>query len=149
MADVEGPADGLNRGQIIFIGGLSLALTFVALALILNSVIYSENLATRNNGDSQRQNAADFREEVRRGVIDLADQVNQKYTGAATLNDEIRDGIADWTMYAARYYAGNGASITVTVDRVEATSDEITLVDVSIVYRGSQTQYEATIRVYP
>lgn len=149
MADVDGPAGALNRGQIIFIGGLSLALTFVALALILNSVIYSENLATRNNGDSQRQNAADFRDEVRRGVIDLADQVNQKYTGGETLNKEIRKGISDWSVYVSRYYAADGASITVMVGNVYATSDKITQIDLRIVYRGSQTQYEATIRVHP
>jgi hypothetical protein len=151
MADVDGVANGRKRGQLIFIGGLSLALTFVALALILNSVIYSENLATRNNDASGGQDAAQFREDVQQGVSDLTDQVNQKYTDDTTLNDEIRKGISDWSEYTARYYEIDGTTIRVTVTRVvvDTTSDKITLVELRIVYTGPRTQYEATIQVSP
>jgi hypothetical protein len=36
-----------DRGQLFLVGALSLAVVFVALALVLNSAIYTENLATR------------------------------------------------------------------------------------------------------
>jgi len=49
MADLMA-ADGeeRSRGQIILVTGFALAVAFVGLALVLNSVIYTENLATRS-----------------------------------------------------------------------------------------------------
>lgn len=38
-----------SRGQLILIGGLALALVIVGLALIVNSAIYIENLASRQD----------------------------------------------------------------------------------------------------
>jgi hypothetical protein len=38
-----------DRGQIILLAGFALAITFVALAVILNSVIFTENLASRGD----------------------------------------------------------------------------------------------------
>jgi len=41
-------ADGRDRGQIILVGAFALAVVFVALALVMNAAIYTENLATRS-----------------------------------------------------------------------------------------------------
>jgi hypothetical protein len=41
-------ADLRERGQIMLVAGFVLAAAFIALALIMNSVIYTENLATRD-----------------------------------------------------------------------------------------------------
>jgi hypothetical protein len=40
-----------DRGQLILVAGIALALLFVALALLVNAAIYTDNLATRD-GDS-------------------------------------------------------------------------------------------------
>jgi len=49
MADLMGADDTeRSRGQIILVTGFALAVAFVGLALVLNSVIYTENLATRS-----------------------------------------------------------------------------------------------------
>ena len=59
MADVRRPprpprrpreptARSADRGQLFLVGALSLAVLFVGFALLLNTAIYTENLATRN-----------------------------------------------------------------------------------------------------
>ncbi|MFW5900746.1 MAG: DUF7261 family protein, partial [Halodesulfurarchaeum sp.] len=40
-----------SRGQIILLAGFALAIIFVSLALILNTAIFTENLATRETDD--------------------------------------------------------------------------------------------------
>lgn len=49
--DGDGRAPGYlsrDRGQIILVGAFALAVVFVALALVMNAAIYTENLATRS-----------------------------------------------------------------------------------------------------
>ena len=48
-----------SRGQIILVAALAIAVTFVALALIVNTVIFTENLATRETVDGQQAVAFD------------------------------------------------------------------------------------------
>ena len=45
MADVTRP----NRGQLLLVAAIALGILFVALALILNTAIFTENLATRSS----------------------------------------------------------------------------------------------------
>jgi hypothetical protein len=71
MADVsifspfsDGDADrDEDRAQIILITGLTLAVLFVAVVLLLNTVIYTENLATRG-ADAGGAEAIEFRDGV-------------------------------------------------------------------------------------
>ncbi|MFB6266529.1 MAG: hypothetical protein ABEI31_02620, partial [Halodesulfurarchaeum sp.] len=42
-----------SRGQIILVAALGIAVTLVALAVIVNTVIFTENLATRNTVEGQ------------------------------------------------------------------------------------------------
>ncbi len=59
MADVA--RSRVSRGQIILVTGLLIAVTLLVLVLLLNAVIYTENIATRGiEGDSD--NAYDFQE---------------------------------------------------------------------------------------
>lgn len=72
-----------NRGQLILVGGISLALVLVAIVLVLNSAIYSENLASRSSTDDMDgalERQADVRASVGRLLVDQP---------AADLNDEV------------------------------------------------------------
>ncbi|MFB6131017.1 MAG: hypothetical protein ABEJ28_09380 [Salinigranum sp.] len=63
MADVTRD----DRGQLLLVGALSLAVLFVALALIMNTAIYTQNLATRGN-DLRSDGAIEFQRAVHDGV---------------------------------------------------------------------------------
>lgn len=82
MADVT---DRRDRGQMIIITALVIAVLFVGLALILNSAIYTENLSTRETGE---QSSAILQE---RHTIeqDLQFQIDRA-------NEQILDGEADY-----------------------------------------------------
>lgn len=75
MADVRTTRD---RGQLILVTGVVLAVALVGLALVLNSVIFTENLATRNNEQqsngmlSERANAKSNFDE---GITKVNDEV--------------------------------------------------------------------------
>lgn len=42
------PSDATDRGQLFLVGALALAVTFVVLALVMNGVIYTENVSARD-----------------------------------------------------------------------------------------------------
>ena len=66
-----------SRGQIILLAGFALAIIFVSLALILNTAIFTENLATRETADGH-------------DALDLEQAVTE--TGDVLLRETNRDG---------------------------------------------------------
>ena len=77
MADLIG-SDGerRDRGQIILIAGFTLAVTFLALALIANTAIFTENLATRGDTTGS-SDALLFRHEVEESAEDTISYLNE------------------------------------------------------------------------
>lgn len=68
-----------DRAQIILITGLTLAVLFVAVVLLLNTVIYTENLATRG-ADAGGAEAIEFRDGT---VEDLAGLLHREHRNAS------------------------------------------------------------------
>ena len=68
-----------DRAQIILITGLTLAVLFVAVVLLLNTVIYTENLATRG-ADAGGAEAIEFRDGV---TEDLAGILHREHRNAS------------------------------------------------------------------
>lgn len=93
-----GDADGVggDRAQLILIGAFALALMFVALALVMNAAIYTENLATRSESAGtadahafQRATAA-----AARDAIVYANAVNDG--GYTDLEANVSDAMATY-----------------------------------------------------
>lgn len=80
MADVNGRRD---RGQIIVITALVVAVLFVGLALVLNSAIYAENLSTRETGE-QSSAVLQERHTVQQDLQYQIDRANEQILGGAT-----------------------------------------------------------------
>ena len=68
-----------DRAQIILITGLTLAVLFVAVVLLLNTVIYTENLATRG-ADAGGAEVIEFRNDA---VDDLAGILHREHRNAS------------------------------------------------------------------
>ncbi|MFB6113712.1 MAG: hypothetical protein ABEJ58_06370 [Halodesulfurarchaeum sp.] len=64
-----------SRGQLILVAALGIAITFVSLALIVNTVIFTENLATRETIDGDRPVA--FERTVEESAATLMGLVNR------------------------------------------------------------------------
>jgi len=91
MADVSGcprrgrDADAADedRAQIILITGLTLAVLFVAVVLLLNTVIYTENLATRG-ADAGGAEAIEFRDGTVDDLAGILEREHRNGTANAT-----------------------------------------------------------------
>lgn len=100
MADV-----GRGRGQLILVTGLLVAVIVVALVILLNTAIYTENLASRGADQSGRE-AVEYRAIVLESVGGLIDAENERDPGSqAAVEANVTDGIGTIADYTARDYA--------------------------------------------
>lgn len=119
MADVGPGMDAdrdRNRAQMIVIGALALAVTLVALGLVLNLAIFTENLTTRD----VNQEAADTAEHQETSVQSVARamryvNLNDKGSLDSGLNREMRR----LNERHARYAAGQGSITNVSLVSTE------------------------------
>ncbi|MCU4716613.1 DUF7261 family protein [Halapricum hydrolyticum] len=72
----------VSRGQVMLIAGFVLAVAFLAVAVMLNAVIYSENLATRGE-DARGSEAIAYRADVVDGAEQLIEYVNVEYASGS------------------------------------------------------------------
>lgn len=113
-----------DRGQIILIAAFTLAVTFVALALVINSAIFTENLASRGeiSGSSE---ALSYQHEIRTGVADTIEYANVHNhtilpgTVAATVDEGV-DAIA---LQGSNQQAIDGQVVDVEFDPVTDVTD--------------------------
>lgn len=82
MADVTGD----DRAQIILITALVIAVVFVALALVVNSAIYTENLSTRDSGAESRE-VLEQRATSDLNVERAIDTANAKHRNTSDVSD--------------------------------------------------------------
>jgi len=111
MADVSlpsRPADRRDRAQLLLVGALTLAVVFLSLSLLLNSVIYTENLATRQTGtDVDRATAFGYA-----AVAGLGDAIEHVNGGdapdVATRRADYHTVTDAWIPKLANHSATNG-----------------------------------------
>ena len=125
MADVT----GRERGQMLLIGSLIVATSFVGLALVVNGAIYTENLSTREtSGEAER--VAENRQLVADDLQELIDKSN-----AAVIKDNFsavengyNDDLALWSGSVERQYQRTGRFVeyqpneTVEGTRIQQTN---------------------------
>lgn len=140
MADVSRPVEraGEDRGQLILVGGLALAVTFVALALVLNTAIYTENLATRGSDLAGGAAAIEFTDAAVDGIGEALDPINYHHNDShETLASNVTSTVTDWSEIAGQHAAFNGQSANVSVaaitngTRIEQTNQSRTFENTS------------------
>lgn len=104
-----------DRGQLILVAAIGLAVTLVALVLILNSAIYTENLATRDI-DSGASDAITTRGDVKEGLGGVMNGVNGQSPPSdyGSLKSNFDDDAEAWSINASRYGALRGQAVRVT-----------------------------------
>lgn len=119
MAHLTGDRD---RGQIILIAGFVLAVALVALALVMNAAIYTENLATRSESVDTSDAHAYQRatETAAREAFHYAHEVNGGTY--AELDANVTDAMEDYDNQTARQAARDGRIVNVSADTTEGTN---------------------------
>ncbi|MFC6988247.1 hypothetical protein ACFQJD_05050 [Haloplanus sp. GCM10025708] len=109
MADVN-----RSRAQLLLVGALSLATIFLLLSVLLNSVIYTENLATRQT-NVDADSAVTYRLDAQRGVGDAVEYVNRNgdrnYTDRYAEYERLLDA---WRGLRTNYSVTDGRYTNVT-----------------------------------
>jgi hypothetical protein len=133
---------------MILVGAFALAMTFVALALLLNSVVYTENLASRDS-DGGASEAIEYRSEAETSVSGIIGYVNTNVP-AGSRESEFLAAMNDWSDQTARYSSIEGDMMRISAgssDVVLDSNDMIEYVDIEVVYKSSQTYYIVDVRV--
>jgi len=101
-----------DRGQIIVVAALLLAVIFVGLALVLNSGIYAENLSSRQT--TETNSALSFTQETERTVTEAYQRTNANGSEtAADARATFEETVDGWAAAARRRSAKRGVSVTV------------------------------------
>jgi len=102
-----------DRGQLILVAGVVLAVTFVALALVVNSAIFVGNLATRGETTGV-SDALTYRHEVADGAEQLALEVNEQNT--SDLVDNVEANLGNVSAQGGLQNARRARVVTVDLD---------------------------------
>ena len=97
-----------DRGQILVIVGLLIAVIFVALALVLNAAIFAENLSTRETTDSEKPSA--YAADTGSTIADVYNRTNDNDTRKAVYaNTSFNESLETWADSRSDTAAENGA----------------------------------------
>ena len=117
MADLTpGSRRDSNRGQLLLIGAFIIAVSFVVLALIVNSAIFTENLATRDevagSGD-----ALEYRQEVTQSGGDVLTEINQNNSiDTADQQDKLKNNLGHIDIQGGVQQSAQGRIVEVEND---------------------------------
>ncbi|MFC5278719.1 hypothetical protein ACFPM1_08130 [Halorubrum rubrum] len=128
MADVSlGPPDGrrlreADRGQLLVVAGLVMAVSLVALVVLLNATIFTENLATRGIEAADGE-ATEVRATAVGGVGELVDATNRQERASHEVTN-VTDGVAALDARMARSYAERGGVVHLETNESRVTRGE-------------------------
>lgn len=107
---------GDERGQLLLVAAIGLAVLFISLALILNTAVHTEAVATEDSNLRDERAAAQYQDSVRRGVGGIVTNVNEyNHSSYEALNANLSDQIADWNGLASRQSAIDGTATNVSL----------------------------------
>jgi len=102
-----------ERGQILLIAAFAMAVTFVSLALVVNSAIFTENLASRGE-TSGSDDALVVRHEVQQSVGESIEYANTYNASSdATLTANVTDSVATIRNSVANQQASTGKIVAI------------------------------------
>ncbi|MGB9952893.1 DUF7261 family protein [Haloarcula marismortui] len=128
-----------DRGQIILIAALALAVTFIGLALVVNSAIYTQNLASRGEvagSNDALEMRAIVEANVERGII-AANRYN--YSTQTTLEASVRESVRTVSTQTERQRVTSGALVNATLTGSPTYGTRIAQNDTSLFESGEAT----------
>lgn len=117
MADVNDAARrARSRGQMLLVAAFGVAVMLVALALILNTAIYTENIATRGSDISGGKDATRYRAATQTSVGETITVVNYNNNSSyAALRENVRWAIWNYSNISGREQAMDSVVTNVTL----------------------------------
>ena len=120
MADVRassGASRGEARGQLMLVAALGLAVLFVSLALIVNTAIFTENLATRGSDIGGGTEAVRYLDASRTGVTGLIEFANYHQNSSYDdLQTELVNGVDALDNRTGRQFAMSSRAVETSLN---------------------------------
>ena len=111
--DPRAESSGRDRAQLLLLAGFALAAVFVAFAFLLNSVIYTENLATRGEA-TRTSHAVIVVDDAATGTVGVIGYANEhNATTYSELEAELDSGTADIERLIGAQQLANGGVVSV------------------------------------
>jgi len=107
-----------ERGQLILIAAFIIAVSFVVLALIVNSAIFTENLATRDDVAGSGE-ALEYRHEVEQSVGRMITDINRNNTITTNLDTRVENNVERIDRQGSLQQSAQGRVVEVTWDSAE------------------------------
>ncbi len=112
--------DGDGRGQLILVTALAMAIIFVTLALILNTAIYTENLATRSGDIGGGTDAVRYHDAARDGVGGVIGYINvHNNSDQSTLQSNLSAGVDGFRNNSARLFSAGDRAVETDLESAE------------------------------
>jgi hypothetical protein len=129
-----------ERGQLVLVAGLTIAVTFVVLALVLNGVIYTENLGTRTTDVGERE--AVTTEAL--AIEHVASMLPYEAAGEVDTDDAFEAEIASWTESVLTHKTRSGTYVQVDVSEVVISGEnEVIEADIRVTYESPNLSYQS------
>jgi len=109
----RGPA--ADRGQVLFVMALGLAVLLVVLSVTINSTVVTGRLGPDGVATDPSSNAVRFQLDAREAVGDAMDHVNENDVSYADLETDLDDSVTRWSTLSARHAASDGSYISAAV----------------------------------
>ncbi|MFB6189504.1 MAG: hypothetical protein ABEI57_06440 [Halapricum sp.] len=104
-----------DRGQVLLVGAFGIAVLLLVFAGVLNTVTYTEALATQGGDHRLDRDVVAFQQDARHGVEDLLDRVNDGTGTYSTKAARLDRSVGNWNDAVARQYAADVTGVTVTL----------------------------------
>lgn len=143
MADLSPGSRGVDRGQLLLVTAFALAAIFLGLAIIVNSAIFTENLATRSENVESTE-ALEYRHEVAQftgNIVEFANENNN--TGEPSIWRNVSDGVRDINDYSGIQQAESGEAIALELEG-STNGSRISQPDVSA-FESNETSEDWTL----
>lgn len=109
------PVRDLDRAQLLLVGAFGLAVLLLVLAGVLNTVTYTETLATRDDTADDGRDVAAFQADARHAVSAVGARINDENASASDKRAWVRDNVSDWSRTVARYHGRDVTGVDVVV----------------------------------
>jgi len=128
-----------ERGQIILIAALALAVTFIGLALVVNSAIYTQNLASRGEvagSNDALEMRAMVEANIGQGIV-AANRYN--YSTQSALETSVRESVRTTSTQTERQRVTSGTLVNVTLAGSPTYGTRIAQTNMSLFESGEAT----------
>lgn len=115
------PLRGRDRGQLFIVGALALSVILVALAVLLNTAIYTGNVATRDTG-VETATVVEYESEATSVATRTLHHANYHNNSSyEALHDRFTTGVARWDRTAGQHVAIGGGDGYLNVSTTNGT----------------------------